>query len=85
MAAEMNRFVREALVAPRAAPPAAIPALTRWQRTWFPGPVMGAISLLLLAVFVLAGWRFFDWAIVHAHWTGLPVDATALTRSVGAH
>ena len=70
MAAEMNRFVREALVAPRAAPPAAIPALTRWQRTWFPGPVMGAISLLLLAVFVLAGWRFFDWAIVHAHWTG---------------
>src|ERR1044072_1991570 len=70
MAAEMGRFVRAALIAPRTAPVGAAPAFTRWQRTWFPGPVMGAISLLLLAVFVFAGWRFFDWAIVHAQWTG---------------
>jgi general L-amino acid transport system permease protein len=66
----MTRFVRQALILPRAVPVMATPALVRWRRAWFPTPAMGLLSLLLLAAFVVFGWRFFQWAIVHAHWRG---------------
>ena len=31
--------------------------------------------MLLLAAFIVSGWRFFQWAIVHAHWRGNTSDA----------
>jgi general L-amino acid transport system permease protein len=80
MAAEMSRFLREVPVAARPVPATAIPALTRWRRAWFPSPAMGLISLLLLVAFVLAGWRFLEWAVVHAHWTGTSSDACPDSR-----
>jgi len=80
MAAEMSRFVREALVDPRPVPMATTPALTRWRRAWFPSPAMGLISLLLLVAFILAGWRFLEWAVVHARWTGTSSEACPDSR-----
>jgi general L-amino acid transport system permease protein len=73
----MASFVRRTLIEPQPVPPAAIPALVRWRRVWFPTPAMGLLSLLLLAAFVVSGWRFFQWAIVHAHWSGSNSDACA--------
>jgi general L-amino acid transport system permease protein len=67
----MSQMGRNALIPPRPAPVAAIPALTRWRRIWFPGPAMSVLSLLLLLLLTLAAWRFLDWAIVHAQWSGV--------------
>lgn len=66
----MTHFVRQALIDPRPAPVVAVPALARWRRAWFPTPVTGLLSLLLLAAFAVFGWRFLGWAVVHAHWLG---------------
>jgi general L-amino acid transport system permease protein len=63
-------FVRDALIAARPQPPTARPALARWREAWFGRPAMGVLSLVLLALFVVLGWRFIDWALVHAHWRG---------------
>lgn len=68
-------FVRQALIAPRGPPVAAIAAPIRWRRGLFPTPAAGVLSLVLLLVFVVAGWRFFQWAIVHARWLGDSSDA----------
>jgi general L-amino acid transport system permease protein len=65
-----THFVRAVLIAPRSAPPAAIAAPLRWRRALLPTPAMGVLSLALLAVLVVFGWRFFQWAFVHAHWLG---------------
>ena len=65
-----THFVRQTLIDPRIAPVAAIAAPLRWRRAWFPTPTMGALSLLLLALFIVFGWRFFQWGVVHAHWLG---------------
>jgi general L-amino acid transport system permease protein len=70
-----THFVRRTMIAPRAPPAVAIPALTRWQRALFPTPAMGVWSLSLLAVFGVFGWRFFQWAIVDAHWLGKSSEA----------
>jgi general L-amino acid transport system permease protein len=67
--------VHETLIAPRAAPVAAVPARTRWRRTWFPTPLLGALSLLLLAALLVVGWRFLQWAVIHAHWAGSSSEA----------
>ena len=71
----MASAVREALIEPRAAPVAALPAGARWRRAWFPTPLLGALSLLVLAALVIFGWRFFQWALVDAHWTGSNSEA----------
>lgn len=71
----MTRFVRQRLIEPRVVPVVAIPALTRWRRAWFPTPAMSLLSLLLLAAFGAAGWRFFQWALVNAHFLGNNSDA----------
>jgi general L-amino acid transport system permease protein len=71
----MTRFVRPALIDPQPVPDLAVPALLRWRRTWFPTPATGLLSLLLLALFLVAGWRFLHWAIVNAHWSGSNSDA----------
>jgi general L-amino acid transport system permease protein len=68
-------FVRQQLIEPRPVPVLAAPALARWRALWFSTPAMGLLSSLLLAAFVAAGWRFFQWAIVHAHWSGSNSDA----------
>ena len=68
-------FVRQTLIDPRIAPVAATPAATRWRRALFPTPVLGALSLALLALLAVAGWRFFGWAIVRAHWLGSSSEA----------
>ena len=70
-----THFVRQTLIDPRIAPVAAITAPLRWRRTWFPTPTMGALSLLLLALFIVFGWRFFQWGVVHAHWLGSSSEA----------
>ena len=75
MVADMPRFVRQTLIAPRVVPVLTTAALIRWRRAWFPTPAMGLLSLLLLLAFVVSGWRFFQWAIVHAHWLGANSDA----------
>jgi general L-amino acid transport system permease protein len=66
----VSAFVRDGLIPPRPQPPAALPAIERWRRAWFGSRVMGVFSLVLLAAFVVLGWRFLDWALVHAHWRG---------------
>ncbi|VTU20419.1 amino acid ABC transporter permease [Variovorax sp. PBL-E5] len=71
----MTSFVRTTLIDPRPAPVAVVPTLTRWRRTWFPSVAMGLLSLLLLALLVVAGWRFFGWALVRAHWLGVSSSA----------
>jgi len=63
-------FVRQTLIDPRSPPVAATPAAVLWRRTLFPAPATGIFSLALLALFAVAGSRFFDWAVVHAHWLG---------------
>ncbi len=71
----MTRFVRQTLIDPRLVPVVATPAHIRWRRTWFPTPAMGLLSLLLLALFIVFGWRFFQWAVVNAQWRGSSSDA----------
>jgi general L-amino acid transport system permease protein len=63
-------FVRQTLIGPRAAPVAPVAVVERWRRLLFPTPVMGVLSLALLALLAVAGGRFFTWAIVDAHWRG---------------
>lgn len=72
-----THFVRPRLIEPRVAPVGTTPALMRWRRTWFPTPWMGLLSLLLLAMLVVSGWKLFEWAIVDAHWRGHNSDACA--------
>ena len=84
-----THFVRQTLIDARSAPVAALPIATRWRRAMFPTPPMGALSLLLLAVFAVLGWRFLEWAVVHAHWLGdsseaCPGDAGACWAFVAA-
>lgn len=71
----MTRFVRQTLIAPRAMPVVTTAALIRWRRAWFPTPTTGLLSLLLLLAFIVFGWHFFQWAVVHAHWRGSNSDA----------
>ena len=66
----MATFVRDTLIEARAAPVNMTPHLERWRRSWFATPGLGLLSLLLLLAFVVYGWRFFQWAIVDAHWFG---------------
>ena len=41
------------------------------MRRWlFPTPAIGVVSVSLLAVLLVIGVRFLDWAIVQAHWRG---------------
>jgi general L-amino acid transport system permease protein len=70
-----THFVRPTLIDPRSAPIAPIAAPVRWRRTLFPTPAMGVLSLLLLALFAVAGWRFLQWAVVQAHWLGNSSEA----------
>jgi general L-amino acid transport system permease protein len=63
-------FVRQTLIEPRAAPPVAVAVVERWRRMLFPTPAMSVLSLALISLLVVAGWRFFAWAIVDAHWRG---------------
>jgi general L-amino acid transport system permease protein len=46
-----------------------------WRRALFPTPATGVLSLLLLALSIVLGWRFLQWAIVHAHWLGNSSEA----------
>jgi general L-amino acid transport system permease protein len=69
----MSEFVRTALLAPRAAPQST--AVAGWRRAWFPSPAMGALSLLLLAALLVFGWRFVQWALLHAQWRGQSSEA----------
>src|SRR5215471_524533 len=62
-----THFVRQALIDPRGAP---VAAPIHWRRALFPTPAIGVLSLLLLALFALFGWRFLQWSFVHAHWLG---------------
>ncbi|HEX7273965.1 MAG TPA: amino acid ABC transporter permease [Casimicrobiaceae bacterium] len=69
-----THFARQTSIDPRN-PPAAIPVATRWRRSLFPTPAMSVLSLALLAAFVVLGWRFLEWAVVHAHWLGNSSEA----------
>jgi general L-amino acid transport system permease protein len=71
----MSAFVRHALIDPRPAPAQVLPARLRWQRTWFPTPLSGALSLVLLAALLYLGTRFLLWAVVRAHWLGSSSEA----------
>ncbi|MDB6000158.1 MAG: amino acid transporter permease [Rhizobacter sp.] len=71
----MTQYVRESLIAARPVPMAAESTLVRWRRTWFPSLPTGLLSLVLLAVLLVCGWRFLDWALVQAHWVGSSSDA----------
>ena len=71
----MTQFVRQAMIDARAVPADTGSVLVRWGRALFPTPAMGLLSLALLALGVMAGWRLFDWALVRAHWRGASSDA----------
>ena len=71
----MTRFVRLAPIEARVAPAAPAAACLRLRRDWFSTPPMSALSLLLLAALAIAGWHFFAWAILHAHWRGASSEA----------
>ncbi len=71
----MTRFVRQTLIDSRPAPALTTPARIRWRRAWFPTPATGVLSSLLAAALLVSGWRFFAWAVVHAHWRGSSSDA----------
>ena len=36
---------------------------------------MAVLSLLLLTLFIVLGWRFFQWAVLQAHWLGHSSEA----------
>ncbi|MDQ2927361.1 MAG: amino acid ABC transporter permease [Pseudomonadota bacterium] len=78
----MNTFVRRAMIEPRALAAVSTAAPTRWYRSWFPTPAMGMLSSLLFLLIVVFGWRFFEWAILQAHWQGTSSDAC--TSDAGA-
>jgi general L-amino acid transport system permease protein len=65
-------FVREGLIDARIAPAA---VSLGWRRALFPTPAIGVLSLALLALFVIFGWRFLQWAVVYAHWLGESSEA----------
>jgi general L-amino acid transport system permease protein len=67
-----THFVRQAAIDARVAP---VAAPIGWRRALFPTPAMGALSLLLLALFIALGWRFLQWGVVHAHWLGSSSEA----------
>jgi general L-amino acid transport system permease protein len=84
----LTRFVRTTLLDPRAAP-GEMRASDRWRRALSPTPAIGVLSLVLLAILAVAGWRFVQWAVVHAHWIGqsssaCPGDAGACWAFVTA-
>jgi general L-amino acid transport system permease protein len=70
-----THFVRWSPIEPREAPAAAAAPFVRWQRALFPTPATSVLSLALLLLFALAGWRFLQWAVLHAQWLGQSSDA----------
>jgi general L-amino acid transport system permease protein len=78
----MTHFVRQHLLAPRNAPVVAVPALVRCRRALFPTAATSTLSVVVLAALIVFGWRFAEWAIVHAHWTG--TSSEACTGDTGA-
>lgn len=71
----MSGFVRTLPLEARPAPVVALSARARWRRLWFPTPALSALSLLLAAVLLFAGWRFLQWAVLQAQWTGSSSEA----------
>jgi general L-amino acid transport system permease protein len=71
----MQRFVRQSPIDPRVPPAVQAAAVLRWRRAWFPTPATGLLSSLLLLAFMVLGWHFFQWAVVHAHWRGSSSEA----------
>jgi general L-amino acid transport system permease protein len=85
----LTHFVRQTPIEPRLAPIARTPVAARCRRALFPTPAMSALSLALVALFVLVAWRFLQWAVVNAHWLGsssedCPTGAGACWAFVGA-
>jgi general L-amino acid transport system permease protein len=83
-----THYVRQTPIDARAAPAPAGMSL-RWRRAFFPSPAMGAVSLSLLVLFTLLGWRALQWAVLNAHWAGAssaacPGDAGACWAFVTA-
>ena len=63
-------FARGMRVEPRPPPVDARSLALRWRQRWLPSPALGALALLLAVVLVIAGGRFFEWGVLHAHWRG---------------
>lgn len=66
----MSESLRVPLIDARPPPVVQLPATTRWRRTWLPGAGSSVLALLLAAALLYFGWRFLDWAVLHAQWTG---------------
>ena len=71
----MTAWVRDQLLPARAAPADELALGERWRRAWFPTKAMSVASMLLLALLVAAGWRFAQWAVVQARFTGSSSEA----------
>ncbi|HEY1326662.1 MAG TPA: ABC transporter permease subunit [Casimicrobiaceae bacterium] len=67
--------VRDRMIEPRCAPVVGLPLHARWQRLLFPTPPMSLLSMLLVAAIAWLAWRFVQWAILDAHWSGSTSDA----------
>jgi general L-amino acid transport system permease protein len=81
--------VPDPAVEPRRAPVVAVPWSARWKRLWFPTPAMSVLSAVLLVAIVVFGWRFLQWAVLRAHWSGsgseaCPADGGACWAFVAA-
>ncbi len=66
----MSHVVQASAIEARLPPVVRVAASTRWRKAWWPTPTLGALSLLLAIALVVFGWRFFSWAVLHAHWRG---------------
>lgn len=72
--ADATHYVRQTPIDARGAPAPAGMSL-RWRRAFFPSPAIGAVTLSLLVLFTLFGWRALQWALLNAHWAGASSEA----------
>ncbi len=79
-ATPMARFMPTTLIEARIAPVPGTSAFTRWRHAWFSSRAMGVLLLLVLAGILPLGWRFFQWAVLDAHWIGTSSQACTDTR-----
>ena len=73
-------YVNPLLIDARHAPVASMTVARRLRRMWFATPATGVLSVALLLVVALCGWRLSAWAILDAHWRG---SASAACEGTG--
>jgi general L-amino acid transport system permease protein len=76
----MADYLRALPLDARPAPVTVLPARARWMRLWFPTPAMGVLTVLLAALLLFLAWKFLQWGLLRAHWTGASSEACPDTQ-----